>query len=116
MLIGLVVTLIVLISLVIGLLLKLGADSRNMLAQVANAWKCRYVKLHLVGMTDTVGSADYNMDLSKRRADKVQDYLQRLGFTPDRITVEFIGKSDPLKATGEGVRLRSNRAVLVTVK
>ncbi len=92
------------------------ADSRNMLAQVANAWKCRYVNLHLVGMTDTVGSADANMDLSRRRAEGVQAYLQRLGFRPNRITVEYIGKGDPLKATGEGVRLRSNRAVLVTVK
>ena len=52
-----------------------------------------YAKTHgtasidLSGYTDTVGTASYNVALSKRRADTVTRYLERLGI-PQRAIKE----------------------------
>ena len=46
--------------------------------------------------TDSKGSVQYNLKLSKRRADEVVNYLLRKGVEPNRITREAFGKSLPV--------------------
>lgn len=50
-----------------------------------------------VGYTDRIGSEAYNLDLSKRRAQAVKDYLVSKGIEPNRVYTEGKGKANPVK-------------------
>jgi outer membrane protein OmpA-like peptidoglycan-associated protein len=56
------------------------------------------------GYTDSVGNDDYNLKLSKRRANAVADYLKAEGVASSRMTVEGFGEAAPRfdNATKEG--------------
>lgn len=65
------------------------------------------------GHTDDVGSAEYNMALSKRRATAVRDYLVEAGIDPGILTVEGFGKSQPLvQGTSDEARAKNRRVEL----
>lgn len=54
-------------------------------------------RLIIEGHTDAVGSASYNLDLSRRRAQAVRNYLARTyGVSSSRLTTKGLGKSKPL--------------------
>jgi len=53
-------------------------------------------KLQIRGYTDKIGPEEYNMKLSKERADAVRDYLVSKGVVPSFIETEGLGKSDPV--------------------
>ncbi|MEZ5668138.1 MAG: OmpA family protein [Alphaproteobacteria bacterium] len=67
----------------------------------------------LVGHTDTVGSANYNMRLSQARVDTVKNALVSGGVDAGRISTEARGESDLAVPTGDGVRNQANRRVVV---
>lgn len=77
----------------------------------------RYPKTQIVvvGHTDSVGSEQYNMDLSNRRAIAVADYLVMRGVAASRMGTEGRGESEPRATndTAEGREL--NRRVEVFV-
>ena len=58
----------------------------------------RYPKLALIirGHTDRRGTAEYNLDLSLRRAQAVKDYLVDKGIASDRLDVEGLGFTEPV--------------------
>jgi outer membrane protein OmpA-like peptidoglycan-associated protein len=93
-----------------------GAEGRAVLDQVARAWKCRYANIWLFGHSDTTGKEDKNLDLSEKRAASARDYLIGTGIVPTRVNVVAKGENSPLVATAQGVRLRSNRAVVVVIQ
>jgi outer membrane protein OmpA-like peptidoglycan-associated protein len=72
-----------------------------------------FVKVQVVGHTDTVGSDKYNQKLSERRGEAVKDEMVRQGM--DGSTIAFEGKSfhDPLVPTGPGVREPQNRRAVI---
>jgi outer membrane protein OmpA-like peptidoglycan-associated protein len=55
-------------------------------------------ELYLVvaGHTDNVGNAAYNLDLSRKRANAVKDYLVQKGVDAGRIIVEYHGLTKPI--------------------
>ena len=60
--------------------------------------------VRLTGHADRVGTEEYNLDLSLRRAGSVNDYLvERAGVSPQAIEVSGKGESEPLAAC-EGMR------------
>lgn len=64
------------------------------LAAIANA---RDAKLIVTGYADSqTGSADYNQNLSQRRAETVADELEKMGVSRDRIVVVAAGGVDAL--------------------
>jgi len=72
-------------------------------------------RLQVNGHTDGVGSDQYNLDLSKRRAAAVKDTLvKRYGIDASRLTSAGFGKSQPKDSndTLEG-RARNRRVELV---
>ena len=69
-------------------------------------------RIVLAGHTDNVGTREYNMKLSHRRASAVRDYLvTKEGVDPGRITLNGFGFDDPVTSneTAEGRAL--NRRV-----
>ncbi|MFO0636513.1 MAG: OmpA family protein [Nannocystaceae bacterium] len=53
------------------------------------------VKVNIVGHTDNVGLPEFNLDLSRRRAEAVKKYLVDAGIDASRITTEGRGANDP---------------------
>ena len=62
------------------------------------------VDVQIIGYTDDVGSAQYNLSLSLRRAESVRDYVVARGIEDTRLSVAGRGKTQPLvsNATAEG--------------
>ncbi|MDP1616145.1 OmpA family protein [Phenylobacterium sp.] len=53
-------------------------------------------KIEVVGHTDSVGEADYNLALSLRRAQAVADWLAQEGGVPEaRLAASGLGEADP---------------------
>jgi len=72
--------------------------------------------VHIVGHTDNIGTAKYNLELSQRRADAVSAYLKDRGVPGERIRTEGRGESEPRadNLTESGRQL--NRRVELYVK
>jgi outer membrane protein OmpA-like peptidoglycan-associated protein len=71
--------------------------------------------LQIEGHTDSVGSDDYNQQLSERRAGSVQDFLVQQGVPAASISAIGFGKTEPVASndTSEGRQL--NRRVELVV-
>src|SRR5690606_15485358 len=54
------------------------------------------LNVHLKGYTDLAGSEQYNLPLSKKRAQMVFDYMNSRGITADRIVMSHYGKENPV--------------------
>ena len=77
-------------------------ESHGMLDNVYNILgKNPGLSIILKGHTDSKGSAEYNMDLSLRRARSVQSYLQDKGISSDRIDVRGMIQRAEERRTGE---------------
>ena len=61
-------------------------------------------KLRIEGYTDSIGSESYNLELSRKRAQAVADYLISQGINPNRLQVVPMGESNPIASnkTAEG--------------
>lgn len=72
------------------------------------------LNLQIEGYTDSVGSDEFNQQLSERRADSVRDFLAEQGVPATSITAKGLGKSQPVATndTPEG-RQRNRRVELV---
>jgi OOP family OmpA-OmpF porin len=70
----------------------------------------------LAGFTDNVGSQEYNLELSKRRAESARTYLIKNGLiSPDRITVSWFGKGDPTATNDTEAGRAKNRRVTAII-
>ncbi len=69
----------------------------------------------LEGHTDSTGSEEHNLDLSRMRAQSVSNYLATQEVSPTRFTIMGYGEAQPIaeNATGEGRAL--NRRVEVAI-
>ena len=72
------------------------------------------VKVEVAGHTCNIGTDEYNMGLSQRRADAVRNYLISKGVSADRLTARGYGESQPIADNGtrEG-RIQNRRVELV---
>jgi outer membrane protein OmpA-like peptidoglycan-associated protein len=94
----------------------LNKANKAQLDQLLAAWKCRYVKIRIVGHTDAVGKEDDNLQLATHRAEAVRDYLIGGGLYPTRIEPMTAGENNQQVSTQQEVRLRANRVVVVTIE
>ena len=67
------------------------------------------------GYTDNQGSDDYNLDLSRRRADSVADYLASQRIDDRRLNVQGFGESRPVASNGTDYGRAQNRRVEVSI-
>jgi outer membrane protein OmpA-like peptidoglycan-associated protein len=68
-------------------------------------------RVAIEGHTDNVGSAEYNRELSQRRADSVSRYLQSKGISGDRLAAKGLGKEAPLVSNDSDSGRQQNRRV-----
>jgi outer membrane protein OmpA-like peptidoglycan-associated protein len=74
----------------------LTADAKKNLDAVAEIFlEFPDTELMIEGHTDSVGDDNYNMKLSKRRADSVANYLKAKGVSSNRFKVEAFGETRP---------------------
>lgn len=59
------------------------------------ASECYGYKILITGHTDATYKENYNLNLSKLRAKKIQEFLIKEGIDAKRITVRFNGEADP---------------------
>ncbi|MDD2318574.1 MAG: OmpA family protein [Geobacteraceae bacterium] len=67
------------------------------------------------GHTDSVGTAEFNMHLSQRRAEAVRDALLARGIGAERITAKGYGESYPVASNGTAEGRQLNRRVEIVV-
>ena len=70
----------------------------------------------LVGYTDSIGSEEYNLDLSLRRASSAANYLtSNHNIDRDRIVVNYYGEANPIASNDTAEGRAQNRRVEVAV-
>jgi len=70
----------------------------------------------LVGYTDSIGSEEYNLGLSNRRADSVAAYLMNnQGVGQDQIVVNWYGEANPVAGNDTAEGRAQNRRVEIAV-
>ena len=97
---------------------ELDRDARRNIDEFAAALedpRLRAMRFAVAGHTDETGEADYNVDLSRRRAQSVQDYLIRSrGIDPTRLEIEAHGERVPLIEEDSAYARQMNRRVEFT--
>jgi len=84
------------------------------LADILNKYNRTVV--HIIGFTDSTGSAEYNQRLSERRALAVADYLVSRGVPSDRVRTEGRGENEPRATNATEAGRQLNRRVEIYVK
>ena len=67
------------------------------------------------GHTDSTGSADYNLNLSRNRAQSVAAYLQGQGIKASRFEVMGLGSSNPIASNETASGREQNRRVEIKI-
>jgi OmpA-OmpF porin, OOP family len=67
------------------------------------------------GHTDSTGSVEYNLGLSRRRADAVRTFLVGRGVAPTRVVTEGYGLSRPIASNDTVAGRQQNRRVEVVI-
>jgi outer membrane protein OmpA-like peptidoglycan-associated protein len=88
------------------------ADKKQLDDMAANLTSARGYILELTGGTDSVGDANYNYQLSQRRADAVANYLQtKYNIPPHKFYLVGIGKDQQVASDSTAAGRAKNRRV-----
>jgi outer membrane protein OmpA-like peptidoglycan-associated protein len=95
---------------------ELLSGARERLAKISGI-VLAYPSLHLQveGHTDSVGSDDYNQQLSEKRAGAVRDYLIQQGISADAIEARGFGKTEPVASNDTPEGRQQNRRVEMVI-
>lgn len=95
---------------------NLRSASKESLKKMADVFK-KYDKTEMTvaGHTDNVGSANYNLQLSERRARAVADYLASLGVERSRMRVMGFGFERPITSNDTEEGRAQNRRVEIHI-
>lgn len=95
----------------------LKSEARERLAKISGIVEAYPgLKLQVEGHTDSIGSDQYNLELSEKRADSVRAYLVSNGVSPDSVKSEGFGKADPVadNSTAQGRKLNRRVDMIVS--
>ena len=95
---------------------KLNAEIKNTIKDIQYNYKIENnLIIEVVGHTDRSGSSEYNILLSKLRANEVKKYLIKLGIKNENISSYYFGESKPKIITEDGVKEKINRRVEIFI-
>ena len=94
----------------------LSNKARASLDKVAVALKDSGKKAEINGYTDSTGSAEYNVDLSQRRANAVASYLESKGVAAKNLTVKGYGATNFVATNDTAEGRAQNRRVDIVLK
>jgi outer membrane protein OmpA-like peptidoglycan-associated protein len=95
---------------------NLRAGNREVLSRIAGILSTlRGYKISVFGYTDDVGTPQYNVQLSDRRANTVRNYLIKSGLNPNIITAKGFGESDPRVPGNSPAARAANRRVEIAI-
>ncbi len=94
----------------------LGDSAQSALADLTREVKQAKATISVNGHADRLGSEDYNMDLSERRARFVVDALRAAGVPSSMLKYFAYGESDPAIPTADDVGEPKNRRVEVFIE
>ncbi len=90
---------------------RLSAGSRRGLRRTARYLKSNPdVTVRIEGHTDSIGTSEFNLNLSQRRAGRVRSALRRYGVPESRISVQAFGEENPPFSPPRNPR---NRCVII---
>jgi outer membrane protein OmpA-like peptidoglycan-associated protein len=88
-------------------------ENLNELARILNKYEDTNILIE--GHTDAVGSEDYNLGLSRRRAESVSVQLDHMSVDEGRFTLMAYGESQPIATNETDDGRRANRRVEVAI-
>jgi OOP family OmpA-OmpF porin len=92
------------------------ADLKELPKAVVFVKKYPGAKIRLDGYTDSIGTDEYNMKLSERRATAVKDYLiKEAGVDSSKITAVGHGEADPVADNKTPEGRAKNRRVEISI-
>lgn len=95
----------------------LRSQGRETLAKIAGALLVTDgYELRIEGYTDSVGSETYNLELSRRRAESVRDYLVTQGVDDERLAAVGFGESRPVASNDSPEGRQQNRRVEIVIQ
>lgn len=74
------------------------------------------VRITIIGFTDSVGSEEYNLRLSKRRAQVTADYLISQGVPANQIVTDGLGEAEPRASNATEAGRTQNRRVEIYLR
>jgi OOP family OmpA-OmpF porin len=77
--------------------------------------RSKVIDINVVGYTDSIGTEEYNQELSVRRANAVKDYMVSEGIDPGIIDVKGMGEADPVASNATAAGRAENRRVEISV-
>lgn len=94
----------------------LTARARQIIGEAAEVARAQPARIEVAGHADRTGTPQYNMTLSRRRAETVAEELIKRGIARQDISITALGETQPLVATSDGVREPQNRRVEIILK
>jgi outer membrane protein OmpA-like peptidoglycan-associated protein len=73
------------------------------------------LRLQLEGHTDSIGSDEYNLTLSQKRAESVRDYIVEQGVASANVSAVGLGKDNPVATNDTNAGRQQNRRVEMVV-
>lgn len=83
--------------------------SLNQLVELMNA--DNRLLLNIIGHTDNQATPEYNLTLSRNRAETIYNYLISNGVHPNRLSFKGKGQSEPMYANTSETFRKENRRV-----
>jgi len=95
---------------------QLKQKTKNVINNIYNKYLFnKEILIEVIGHTDRSGSENYNIILSKLRANSVKKYLLSKGISEFNIGVYYFGEKKPKIATKDGVKEKINRRVEIFI-
>ncbi len=69
------------------------------------------LRVKVIGHTDAVGTDEYNVGLSERRAQAIKDYFEQKGVDPEKLEIDFKGEKQPIETNKTETGKQKNRRV-----
>ncbi len=92
-------------------------ESKKLFPEIEQAIRLRIpCDVNIIGHADRLGSKEYNIKLSLKRAQLVYDWLKKKDIDIKNFVVESYGEEDPLIPTPDGVGEPRNRRVEIMIR